>query len=74
MIDCRFTTNPYTHMPWLESIQIDRVPVDKDTLKKYNNIIPIVIAAHPDLRGVGHLDDKDLVDLKTSWQYHDEQK
>jgi hypothetical protein len=71
MIECRFTTNPYTKMPWIESLEIDRVTIDKKTLKKYNNIIPIVIAAKPSDLAVPNLDEEDLIDLKTEWQYHD---
>ncbi len=71
MIDCRFTTNPYTNRPWIESLEIDRIPIDKKTLHKYNNIIPIVVAAKPEDLAVPNLDEKDLADLKTEWQYHD---
>jgi hypothetical protein len=71
MIDCRFTTNPNTGFPWIESMEIDRVKIDKKTLHKYNNIIPIVVIAKPENLAVPSLDDKDLVDLKTEWQYHD---
>ena len=71
MIECKFTTNPKTGYPWLESIQIDRVPVDKTRLREFNRLIPVVVAANPDLTHPGILDDKDLIDLKVDWQYHD---
>jgi hypothetical protein len=71
MIECRFTTNPQTGYPWLEGVQVDRVSVDKKKIEAYNRLIPIVMAANPDLTDPGNLDDKDLIDLKTDWQYHD---
>lgn len=71
VINCRFTTNPYTNMPWIEAMEIDRVKIEKKTLKKYNNIIPIIIAAKPDNLAVANLNEMALVELKTDWQYHD---
>jgi hypothetical protein len=71
MIECRFTTNPKTGYPWLESIQIDRVPIAKDKVLQFNRLIPVVAAAKPELTDPGTLDNKDLIDLKVDWQYHD---
>jgi hypothetical protein len=71
MIECRFTTNPKTGYPWLESIVIDRIPIAKDKIQQFNRLIPVVVAAKPDITDPGTLTDKDIIDLQVDWQYHD---
>ena len=71
MIDCRFSTNQNTGYPYLEDIQIDRVKIDKKKVAAFNKIIPIIMSANPKFLDPGVLEDKELVELKAEWQYHD---
>ncbi len=63
-IDCTFTRDAQGALI-LKDAKINRIPLDKDILERFNKSIPAVVAANPSLAIPYPLEDADLVGLRT---------
>lgn len=67
-IDCAFTTNPANNQRELAEVKINRRPVPKEELKRFNQSIPGVIKGKPNLIIPAPLEEADLIGLRTVYE------
>ncbi|MCM2344026.1 MAG: hypothetical protein NDJ24_05640 [Alphaproteobacteria bacterium] len=67
-IDCAFTVNPANGQRELKEVKINRRPVSKEELKRFNLSIPGVLKGKPNLVIPAPLDEADLMGLRTVYE------